>query len=85
MAKTDVLNKWDIPNLNKFVKDVPKPDAKTELKKAIEQPEKDHIIAVLKNCNWNRNKAAAALGVNRTTLYNKMKKYKISDKNAESK
>jgi len=36
------------------------------------------IISVLEECNWNRNRAAAVLGINRTTLYNKMKKFDIS-------
>jgi two-component system response regulator AtoC len=80
MAKTEIVQKWDIPNLNKF-KDAPSKSASDEysLKKIIEMPEKEHIISVLKECNWNRNKAASVLGVNRTTLYNKMKKYRISE------
>ncbi len=80
MARTEIINKWDIPNLAKFsaVSATPVSDEKT-LKRIVEQPEKEHIISVLKNNNWNRNKAAAALGINRTTLYNKMKKYDISD------
>lgn len=51
------------------------------LKKAVEEPEREHIISVLNLCQWNRNRAAEMLGVNRTTLYNKMKKYKITDPN----
>ena len=78
MAKTEVINKWDIPNSAKFsVSSVKITQDEKSLRKIVEQPEKDHIIAILNECNWNRNKAAAALGVNRTTLYNKMKKYNI--------
>ncbi len=83
MAKGDTLEMNNVPNGAKFTKTESKSvqaESKS-LKKVTEQPEKDHIIAVLNECNWNRNKAAAALGVNRTTLYNKMKKYNILDNN----
>jgi len=82
MAKTEVINHWDMPHGEKLKSSavaIKLSDEKT-LKKAVEEPEKEHIISVLNDCNWNRNKAAAALGVNRTTLYNKMKKYNIADK-----
>lgn len=81
MAKTGIVSKADIPNFAKFTTDYSKTPQSTErnLRRAVEQPEKEHIIAILKDCNWNRNKAAASLGVNRTTLYNKMKKYNISE------
>ena len=79
MAKTEMINKWDLPDLAKFSSDVAKlPEDKT-LKKAIEEPEKELILSALNDCNWNRNKAATALGVNRTTLYNKMRKYNIAE------
>ena len=81
MAKSGIVNRADIPNFTKFTIDPPKSSKSPErnLKRAVEQPEKEHIISILKDCNWNRNKAAASLGVNRTTLYNKMKKYNISE------
>ena len=83
MARNKTLEIDNVPNSTKFVQTETKvagAESKS-LKKVTEQPEKDHIIAVLNECNWNRNKAAAALGVNRTTLYNKMKKYNILDNN----
>ncbi|MBP9853839.1 MAG: sigma-54-dependent Fis family transcriptional regulator [Candidatus Omnitrophica bacterium] len=79
MAKTETVNKIDVPNGSKFDEQETKSSEGKSLKKATEQPEREHIISVLNECNWNRNKAAAALGVNRTTLYNKMKKYNILD------
>ena len=78
MAKTEVLNKWDIPNVSKFTDSSAKPTNGGSLKKVLEQPERELILSVLNDCDWNRNKAASKLGVNRTTLYNKMKKYNIS-------
>lgn len=47
------------------------------LKEALKEPEKIFIIKVLKEVGWNKKKAARKLGVNRTTLYNKLRKYNI--------
>lgn len=78
MAKTEVVNKWDVPNVEKFAANNARSVNGQTLKKVLEQPEREMIISILDECNWNRNRAAAALGINRTTLYNKMKKFNIS-------
>jgi len=44
------------------------------LKDALEGPERQIILDVLKSNNWNRNETADTLGINRTTLYKKMKR-----------
>ena len=44
------------------------------LKEALEGPERSIILNVLNGNNWNRNETADTLGINRTTLYKKMKK-----------
>lgn len=44
------------------------------LKDALEGPERAIILEVLQLNNWNRNETADQLGINRTTLYKKMKK-----------
>jgi transcriptional regulator with PAS, ATPase and Fis domain len=49
----------------------------TSLKDALKEPEKVYILKVLKEVGWNKKRAARKLGVNRTTLYNKLKKYNI--------
>ncbi len=48
------------------------------LKKALEKPERDIIMTALKKYNWNRNKTAEVLEINRTTLYKKMKYYNLT-------
>lgn len=48
------------------------------LKAALATPEKQLILDALEAHGWNRQDTAAALGINRTTLYKKMKKYGIS-------
>jgi two-component system response regulator HydG len=48
------------------------------LKEALEEPEKRIIIEALQAFDWNRQETARVLDINRTTLYKKMKKYKVS-------
>ena len=45
------------------------------LKQALEQPEKRILEAALRANDWNRQLTAEQLGINRTTLYKKMKRY----------
>ncbi|MCK4995032.1 MAG: sigma-54-dependent Fis family transcriptional regulator [Candidatus Omnitrophica bacterium] len=47
------------------------------LKTALKHPERDIILDALTHTNWNCTRTAAYLGINRTTLYNKMKLYGI--------
>lgn len=49
------------------------------LKEALEGPERQIILQCLRENNWNRNATAEQLGVNRTTLYKKMKKLGLED------
>lgn len=44
------------------------------LKDAMEAPERAIILEMLELHHWNRNATADALGINRTTLYKKMKR-----------
>jgi DNA-binding NtrC family response regulator len=50
----------------------PAPPAKT-----LEDSEKRHIINILNENQWNISKSAKNLGIDRVTLYNKIKKYNI--------
>ncbi len=47
------------------------------LSEALEKPEREIILMALKANDWNRNITADKLGINRTTLYKKMKKLGI--------
>ena len=47
------------------------------LSEALEGPEREIILEVLRANEWNRNVTADSLGINRTTLYKKMKKLGI--------
>ena len=44
------------------------------LKQALEGPERQIILEVLEAHAWTRQETAETLGINRTTLYKKMKR-----------
>ncbi|MEX1041948.1 MAG: sigma-54 dependent transcriptional regulator [Pirellulaceae bacterium] len=54
-------------------------DRGTTLKEALEGPERQIILDVLDSNGWNRNETAEQLGINRTTLYKKMKRLGLED------
>ncbi len=45
--------------------------------RTLDESEKSHISRILEDNGWNISKSAAELGIDRATLYNKIKKYKI--------
>ncbi|UUO06061.1 sigma-54 dependent transcriptional regulator [Blastopirellula sp. J2-11] len=49
------------------------------LKEALEAPERQIILETLESNGWNRNLTADELGINRTTLYKKMKRLGLED------
>jgi DNA-binding NtrC family response regulator len=49
------------------------------LKDALEGPERRIILDALEANNWNRHATAEALGINRTTLYKKMKRLGVEE------
>ncbi len=55
------------------------PIGQKTLKEALEGPERQIIREVLESNGWNRNMTADQLGINRTTLYKKMKRLGLED------
>ena len=53
------------------------PQQRMPLDSALEGPERRIIEIALKRNNWNRQATAADLAINRTTLYKKMRKYRL--------
>ncbi len=56
--------------------------ARQTLKQALEGPERQIILQVLRENDWNRNETADQLGINRTTLYKKMKRLGLENPKA---
>lgn len=55
------------------------PDEGINLKKVVEDFEKELLIEALEKTGWVKNKAATLLNLNRTTLVEKLKKLKITN------
>lgn len=82
MSKGPVIELGDLPksfNVRECKQEQMSTREVGSLKDGLKAPEKEIIIKALKDAKGNRSKAAEQLGVNRTTLYNKMKKYGIGD------
>ena len=78
VAKGD---KIDVTNLSfPFVpeKKAEEPAAPKPQALSLEEVEKQHIKRVLEMTDWNISQAAKALGIERATLYNKIKKYGLA-------
>ena len=84
-----ILKKFDTldPSLfasNKAAKNLDTPDVneppeseRDDLRSAVETFEKEHITDVLMKYRWKRSRAAAALGINRKTLFRKIRRHGI--------
>ena len=75
LAQGDVLTPNDLPSVLTRTAAAPEPGQTLPLRKALEIPEREIIERTLRSHNWNRQETAAALMINRTTLFNKMRKY----------
>lgn len=87
LAKGNIVGIQDLPEFlhnadTPSVNGIPAPGASAtgvpnakSLREALKNPEKQVIREALEQAGWNRKEAAANLGINRTTLYNKMKAY----------
>jgi transcriptional regulator of acetoin/glycerol metabolism len=43
----------------------------------LESTERDAIVSALKKAGWNKDEAAAELGISRATIYRKIKRFGI--------
>jgi transcriptional regulator of acetoin/glycerol metabolism len=44
----------------------------------LEELEKEYLISVLEDTNWQKKKASSILGINASTLYRKIQRYRLS-------
>jgi two-component system response regulator HydG len=73
LAKRPHVEISDLPSL---IRDAG-PPVYSEAPGTIVENEKKLLQEVLEECNWNKKKAAEQLGISRSTLYEKIKKYQI--------
>ncbi len=53
---------------------------KQEAVTSFEENEKRFLVKIMQECNWNKLQVAKQLDVSRSTLYSKLKKYKLTTK-----
>jgi two-component system response regulator HydG len=73
LAKRSTVEISDLPSI---IRDAA-PSATSEASGTIVENEKKLLQEVLEECDWNKKKAALQLGISRSTLYEKLKKYQI--------
>lgn len=75
LGKQQTITAEDLPAVLKQGGIVPLlPVGQRTLKQALEVPERRILLETLEACHWNRQQTAESLGINRTTLYKKMKR-----------
>lgn len=81
LCKRNEIGPEDLPDVLHRVpttgEGIPQRVGMPNLKAALANPERQIIIDALESNGWNRQDTAEMLGINRTTLYKKMKKYGI--------
>jgi two-component system response regulator AtoC len=87
LSQCPVINPEDLPE--SLGSPLEKEDASNgnglKLKQALKDPERDLILKALDSVSWKRNDAADMLGINRTTLFKKMKQFGLLKNNCERK
>lgn len=80
LGKSEVVRLEDLPRDVVAVGPVStEPLGTRTLKQALEAPERQIILDVLEGNGWNRQVTAETLGINRTTLYKKMKRLGLEE------
>jgi DNA-binding NtrC family response regulator len=80
LGKTDRVRLEDFPSTVLHAAPITvDTSAHRKLKEALEAPERQILLQVLEEHQWNRHATAGALGINRTTLYKKMKRLGLDE------
>jgi len=80
LGKGNMIGLEDLPSNLAMAGPVPvAPVGTRTLKQALEAPERQIILEVLESNDWNRQVTAETLGINRTTLYKKMKRLGLEE------
>ena len=75
LCRGEVIRLDDLPEVVR--REEPRAEVANQLKSALADPERKLIVESLEAHGWNRQQSARSLGINRTTLYKKMKRHGI--------
>ncbi len=77
LAKGELITLSDLPANLKETR-----EERSEMKLSLYENERLYILKTLAECNWNKKLTASVLGINRSSLYSKLKKYGIGAESA---
>jgi len=77
LAKEVVVLRTDLPSAILDANNGPVSSLTVSRQRSIVENEENLIRKVLEDCEWNKTAAAVQLGISRSTLYEKLKKYRI--------
>ena len=77
LAKGDLITLSDLPGSLREIR-----DERGDMKLSLYENERLYILKTLAECNWNKKLTASVLGINRSSLYSKLKKYGIGAESA---
>jgi DNA-binding NtrC family response regulator len=72
LAKGEMITLADLPSTLQE-----KMQERSDMKLSLYENERLYILKTLAECNWNKKLTASVLGINRSSLYSKLKKYGI--------
>jgi len=77
LAKGEIITLSDLPANLKEIR-----EERGDMKLSLYENERLYILKTLAECNWNKKLTASVLGINRSSLYSKLKKYGIGAESA---
>jgi DNA-binding NtrC family response regulator len=79
VCRTNIIERSHLPLKFQHAASGPLPaEPRRTIENEIEIGQKKLILETLRKHNWNKGRTAAALNINRTTLWRKMKKYGLN-------
>ena len=77
LAKGEIITLSDLPANLKEIR-----EERGDMKLSLYENERLYILKTLAECNWNKKLTASVLGINRSSLYSKLKRYGIGAESA---
>jgi len=77
MAESSVITPQDLPPALRTRISI---EVEEEVADSLYENERRHILRVMEKCGWNKHQASAKLGISRSTLYGKLRRYGIEDR-----